>query len=90
MQIRVYVNDIFPADMEVDEKTGKILGGPVATDHWLNHDKMLWLFHMVAHIKAFGFQMFGHDPMFVCRISRDSKAQLRALGIEELLPYEGE
>lgn len=75
--------------MEINEQTGRILSGPVATDHWLNHDKMLWFFHIVAHIKAFGFQMFGHKPMFLCRISRKDKAKIKKLGIE-LLPYHGE
>ena len=87
MIIHGYLNDIFPANMEINDKTGRILGCPEMTGHWINHDKLFWFFEIIATIKAMGFQLFGYEPMFVFRICKKDKQKLKEIGIT-LLPYE--
>lgn len=81
MKIRAYVNDIFPADIEIDDQTGVILDGPNLTKHWLNHEKLSWFFELIATIKAAGFEIYGQEPVFVCRIARKDKKKLEQMGL---------
>lgn len=82
MMIRVYVNDIFPANVFVNEHTGEILSNPEMIDHWLNGKWFYWLFDFIAYWKATMFVLFDQEPMFVCRVSRKDKSKLKQMKLK--------
>lgn len=75
MQIKVYVNYIFPATCEVDDATGGI-DAPHMTNNILNSEWMLWLFDFIAWLLAWAWEREGLDPMFECRIAKKDKIKL--------------
>lgn len=89
MEITFYVYDIFPATCRLNE-WGDIVDGPNMTDHWINSDRMLWLFDLIAKLKFFfAYHFFDVDPedfMFTCRIARNDLQECRRRWPEKYQP----